>query len=128
MYIYICTCVCVCVCVCVCKVQKCSWKIKTGSLKLIFQSFFLNKYQISLPKSYIYIYIYIVASSFLNTDNFHNYMVLCILILIPGNEKVTLNSQELRDYSRTKRCSLGLVSLFNGISTFVGYLMPRPFF
>ena len=31
-------------------------------------------------------------------------------------------------YIQTIRFGLGLISLFNGISTFVGYSMPKPFY
>ena len=36
--------------------------------------------------------------------------------------------KKIKIYPPTRECPLNdLVSLFNGISTFVGYLMPKPF-
>ena len=67
--------------------------------------FFYQSLSLSLSLSlYIYIYIYI----------FKRHLVY-------------LNSQYLQKYFFLYLVLFGLVSLLNGISTFVGYLMPKLF-
>ena len=55
----------------------------------------------------------------------HNAMYGCdsfaIVLAAPSNESETILFIHMSD------SWFGLVSLFNGISTFVGYLMPKPF-
>ena len=45
--------------------------------------------------------------------------------VIPMTQKMVLGAALLN--TQHYKVKFGLVSLFNGISTFVGYLMPKPF-
>ena len=52
-------------------------------------------------------------------------MVLSISLLNSQHYKVRIEGKV--EQSKERMVWFGLVSLFNGISTFVGYLMPKPF-
>ena len=101
-------------------------------------SFFANTSNIS--SIYIYIYIYIrwlififsLFCRFVAPGTLAKYLVQWHHFYYTAVARVSLPGRKLRSFSLARVWPpainwFGLVSLFNGISTIVGYLMPKPF-